>query len=246
MMKKASTTRYLIQIIRSKLDGITAVKIDGYMCPRCNSNLGYLGKEKGETFYFCGDDDCMRKDRLAGKAVRKRNDNTHITSNESYFGPRYNDASFSKMEFSEQSQLRILNWINSPKNNLLYITSEDEQRKIFCSSMINYFRNMNRVAVYVNTRRYFESLKNAISSNRSEAEVIKRYASRDILIFDELGGGSCNEWQQEQLYDLLQLRWSNLRPTVLVTSHSNNDLTHILNDDILTYVCNDKNVFISE
>jgi hypothetical protein len=67
-------------------------------------------------------------------------------------------------------------------------------------------------------------LMREISSTRntriSEDEVIAKYVSYDLLVIDDIGKESANEWSLKQLYSVVNGRYAQKKPTIFTTQLS--------------------------
>lgn len=54
----------------------------------------------------------------------------------------------------------------------------------------------------------------------NEAEVVARWIGVDLLILDDLGKGVPSEWAAEKLFEIVNKRWSNKKPTIITSQYS--------------------------
>jgi DNA replication protein DnaC len=52
----------------------------------------------------------------------------------------------------------------------------------------------------------------------SEAEILKPVLEADLLVLDDLGGGKPSEWTQDMLGHVVNIRYSERRPTIFTTN----------------------------
>lgn len=57
-----------------------------------------------------------------------------------------------------------------------------------------------------------------------EADVTARYGDADLLVLDDMGKGAPTAWALERLYQVVNRRYDNLRPTVVTTQYEAPDL----------------------
>ena len=62
----------------------------------------------------------------------------------------------------------------------------------------------------------------------SEAEVLRIYKTVDLLIIDDLGKEQCSDWSMSTLYSILNDRYEAMRPTIITTNYSAEDLMKVL------------------
>lgn len=61
--------------------------------------------------------------------------------------------------------------------------------------------------------------------DQNEEDVFQRWAGVDLLVLDDLGKGVPSEWAAENLFRLVDSRWSNKRPTVITSQYSTAELS---------------------
>ena len=60
--------------------------------------------------------------------------------------------------------------------------------------------------------------------DETEEDVFQRYAGVDLLVLDDLGKGVPSEWFAENLFRLVDARWSAHRPLVMTSQYGTSDL----------------------
>ncbi len=58
----------------------------------------------------------------------------------------------------------------------------------------------------------------------SEYEVTKIYKTVDLLIIDDLGKEQCTDWSISSLYNILNDRYEDMKPTIITTNYGEEDL----------------------
>jgi DNA replication protein DnaC len=58
------------------------------------------------------------------------------------------------------------------------------------------------------------------NTGTTEREVMRQYSENSLLILDDLGSGSLSDHERRSTLDVLDERWSHLRPTVVTTNWS--------------------------
>ena len=72
-------------------------------------------------------------------------------------------------------------------------------------------------------------IKNAYdSAGSTEKEVLDVYKKVDLLIVDDLGKEQCTDWSISTLYSILNGRYEEMRPTIITTNYSGEDLVRAL------------------
>lgn len=62
----------------------------------------------------------------------------------------------------------------------------------------------------------------------SEGEVLRVYKDVDLLIIDDLGKEQCSDWSMSTLYSILNDRYEAMKPTIITTNYSAEDLIRAL------------------
>lgn len=60
--------------------------------------------------------------------------------------------------------------------------------------------------------------------DQNEEDVFQRWAGVDLLILDDLGKGVPSEWAAENMFRLVDARWSNRRPMIVTSQYSSDEL----------------------
>ena len=75
----------------------------------------------------------------------------------------------------------------------------------------------------------FGEIKKVFGENESTRyEVTQAYKSVDLLIIDDLGKERCSEWSMTTLYDIINDRYEDYKPTIVVTNYTPDDLADAL------------------
>lgn len=77
-------------------------------------------------------------------------------------------------------------------------------------------------AFFINIRKLFKVVRDTWreGSAKSESEVIDRYANLDLLVIDEIGVQAKSENERNILYDVLNGRYENGKPTILLSNET--------------------------
>lgn len=61
-----------------------------------------------------------------------------------------------------------------------------------------------------------------------ESTVLEAYKSVDLLIIDDLGKEQCSDWSMSNLYSIINDRYEDMKPTIITTNYSAEDLVRAL------------------
>lgn len=196
--------------------------LQGYSCPRCKKNFGFVFFHLNGNQYFCGDYECLQSDATYGKKNDKsiKIEEPRDASTLYGLGTRYYNASLSKMIQSTQTTGQLLNWLKSPKNMLFIRGVPGTAKTYFCAAAANWLLEKGQEVRYINNRRFFENIQYAIGQGQNQFYSIDKISQAKFLIFDDLGSSSCSEWQVEMVLDLVDRRYSSQLPTIFTSNLS--------------------------
>jgi len=92
---------------------------------------------------------------------------------------------------------------------------------------------------YVNiTRGFFNKLKatfNTASKNYGNADkIFQEFVEKDVLVIDDFGVQADSSWEQTTLYDLLDSRYENEKPTIITSNYSPEEFKDLSNGRIFS------------
>jgi Cdc6-like AAA superfamily ATPase len=95
-------------------------------------------------------------------------------------------------------------------------------------------RETLRRARYLTALDFFVEIKSTYgnAATRTELQVLTRYKEAGLLILDEIQERSENDWENRLLTNLLDARYSNERPTILIANLKPDDLIASLGTSI--------------
>lgn len=83
----------------------------------------------------------------------------------------------------------------------------------------------NRVARIINVPDLLSEWKATYNGGgEDEEDVTARYGDADLLVLDDMGKGAPTAWALERLFQIVNRRYDNLRPTVVTTQYDAPDL----------------------
>lgn len=176
--------------------------------------------------FFCGETSCMNDDSDASKAaannmrVREEPKDAAIKFG---MGREYVNASLAKWRASEKQCSVVNAWVKEPLKMLVLVGKPRTGKTFFCAAVANYFMQQKINVRYLNSRRFFEAIQNAIANDKSQYEAIRQIASHEVLILDDIAAATNSEWQKEVLLDLMDQRYSNQAPTIVTTNLTEKD-----------------------
>src|ERR1039457_656133 len=99
-------------------------------------------------------------------------------------------------------------------------------------AIANNLLDAGRTVIYTQVVELIRAIRDTWrrDSDRSETAVIEKYRSADLLILDEVGVQFGSEAERTQLFDILDGRYRERRPTVIVSNLSGNALRGCLGE----------------
>lgn len=79
---------------------------------------------------------------------------------------------------------------------------------------------MGMKVVFVTTREMLGSIQDTFDTGSSSAEVASRYTGCDLLILDDIGKESSSDWSLSTLFDVVNSRYSDLKPTIFTSQYN--------------------------
>ena len=90
-----------------------------------------------------------------------------------------------------------------------------------------------RSALFVTVQRLIRRIKDSWSTHsETESEVIDAFASPDLLILDEVGVQYGSEFEKQILFDVLNQRYEQLKPAILLSNIPTEQLSDYLGERV--------------
>lgn len=87
-------------------------------------------------------------------------------------------------------------------------------------------------AFFINVRKLFRAVRDTWREGaaESESQVIDRYVDLDLLVIDEVGVQAKSENEQHILYDILNGRYENAKPTIILSNETLPEIKQIIGE----------------
>jgi DNA replication protein DnaC len=85
-------------------------------------------------------------------------------------------------------------------------------------------------ALYRTASEIIREIRDTWRTNASTTEVINSFARVDLLIMDEVGSNAGTDSERALLFEVLDQRYQNLRPTVTISNQGREGLTYTLSE----------------
>ena len=190
--------------------------------------------------------DCLttkRDDDYKQMAETERLHNLEKLKINSLIGERYKDVNFKNTMTGNNTSFdiaytRCKKYCEVSKTVLdkgmgIYIYGDTGTGKTHLTAcMANTLLNQGYSVLFTNFFEISKSIKSTFGkSELSENDYINNLANIDFLFIDDLGtervqSGESDLWMQEKIFDVLNRRYNNRKPTVFTSNHSINELVN--------------------
>lgn len=85
-------------------------------------------------------------------------------------------------------------------------------------------------ARYVTASGIIHRVRDTWGRNTSTTEVINDFADVDLLVMDEIGASAGTDSERALLYEIIDLRWQGMRPTIAISNCGREGLTYVLSE----------------
>ena len=152
----------------------------------------------------------------------QKNNNEYLRNlQRNIFGERYVDASLSKIDiFPEGTLEKASEWMKNPKNFLILMGPPGIGKTYFCSAMLEKLpRNIRTVRGY-NEKNLLKRIRQSIGETKygDYISFLQQMIDDDLIIIDDLGATTPNEWRSEIIFELIDHRYTSRKPTVFTTN----------------------------
>ena len=222
----------------------TYVGEDGLLyCTKCNTRrctkdvVQPFGKRMPVT---C---DCMKEEERAEKEREERaykQKQLDQLRGASLLGDRYKDTTFAKTDLDRPDDFkkalqRCRKYCQIPDQALehgygVYIYGDSGTGKTHLTAcMCNELVSQLKQCLFTNFFEIAKLIQSTWNGNENSSNVIKRICEVDFLFLDDLGtemltkGGEDN-WLQGQVFDIINKRYNNKKPTIFSSNYSLNQL----------------------
>lgn len=223
-------------------------------CPRCKGHNVNLAKDGNYFIVFCQNQDCLKADSEASKSQARKyyltqqerdNRGLVITGAKKYnLGKLYENACLSKWTAPQKCQSIVNNWINN-QNPFLVCTGGTGTGKTFlCSSVLNYLYEKHKEVEFTSHRQFIQRIQEYINDGKGQYQFIKKIADKEWLIFDDLGSAANTCWQQEMILELVDMRYSNQKKTLITTNLTPDEMVDCLGERVFSRLFEKNNMKI--
>lgn len=132
-----------------------------------------------------------------------------------------------------------MKWLEKPKNFLVYIGMSGYGKTYFCAAITEWmFRRFNTFR-YFKEEDILERLRSNISENKGDwAKELTYMMDDELTIVDDIGSDidpkhgviKSIEWRSKVLFEILDLRYNTMQPTILTSNLTENQIRTLFSD----------------
>ena len=242
-MENLDIARSILNLIPTNIEN-TYTGEDGLLyCTKCNGRrctkdiIPMTGKRMP---VMC---DCMKEEERKEKERDEQNDKLRQLDRirgASLLGDRYKDTTFDKTSLDRPEDFqkafqRCKKYCQIPDVALehgygMYIYGDSGTGKTHLTAcMCNELMSQLKQCLFTNFFEIAKLIQSTWNGNNDASVVIKRICDVDFLFLDDLGteiltkGGEDN-WLQGQVFDIINKRYNNKKPTIFSSNYSLNEL----------------------
>lgn len=124
--------------------------------------------------------------------------------------------------------MKILKWMDSPKNFLVYLGNPGIGKTHLCASMFPWALKNFRSFRYHNERQLLAKVRQSMEIGQGDYLIALQYLIDDELVFlDDLGSEKQNEFRQDVIFDAIDQRYNSTLPTVITSNFTMKEFKEI-------------------
>ena len=211
-------------------------------CKKCGGKRLFIEEELGiSTRCLC---ECEIESRKKAEEEKARQERIAEIRKKSLIGERYKEAIFDTCVLGfnasfDTAYKRCKTYVSNLDMcyqyglGLYLYGSKGTGKSHLTVCMANEIMNKCYSVMFTNffdiTKEIKKTFRN--DSEEDESELIERIANIDFLIIDDLGTETLSRngedtWMQEKIYDVLNKRYNNMKPTIFTSNHSLGELVN--------------------
>lgn len=211
-----------------------------YYCKKCNTRRTTSGWEDRKVRCICQCQDDEYKAREEQMWLEKKAAHVEKLKEQSLLGARYKNATFdiAELGYNESFDLahkRCKKYCEVYEQVLekglgIYLYGDKGTGKTFLTAcMVNELTNKYQTCLLTNFFDISLKIRSTFNGKGNETEFLKKLAEIEFLFIDDIGTeqvkrGEEDNWLQEKIFEILNARYNNMKPTIFTSNHSLGDL----------------------
>jgi DNA replication protein DnaC len=166
------------------------------------------------------------------------------------FNNKYHTAHLSKLEHDPGIIQTLRGWIKNPKNILYFCGNAGNGKTYFAAAYYNYLKEHNKHVRAYDEKFLMAELKTCINlSDWSPDYRVQIICESNYLIIDDLGSTLSSkkeesEWKKDQLFHLLDLRYSSGLPTLITSNLCRPEVDKLFHERFSSRLYDNRNIVI--
>ncbi len=209
-----------------------------YECPLCR-DTGFVENVQCQCFKKA-----VREKMYADSSMKSENDGESF---ESFSLGYYSDEINPRLGISERKHMegiysRCLGFAENPRGNLLFTGNAGLGKSFLCHAITKESLNRGRDAVCESAFVLFDRLIKDRFGKEPDSEYKESIFNTPLLIIDDLGTENVNSASSAELFNIINYRLINKKPTVISTNLSPTDIKKIYSERIFSRIMGEYNV----
>ena len=171
-----------------------------------------------------------------------------MKSSEFPFGSDYSNAHLSQITYlDDEDMAKLSNFTKNQKDFLLYLGSPGTGKSYFCAAMKNYLQDQKKLCLYVTANYFYQQLREIISGNHDWNYEVQKVSEYPFVIIDDIKfkeESEKNDWRNEILFTLIDLRGMSRLPTILTSNSYMENIKEIAEPRLFSRLASPRNTII--
>jgi DNA replication protein DnaC len=158
--------------------------------------------------------------------------------------PRYSEASIWNWQHGIDQQRRCWDWVRDYANDFasaiesgrcaIFVGSTGTGKTHLAIGLLQHVLEKGGTGLYVTVMTMLGRIKDTFNKSavETEAKVIEAYRSVDLLVIDEVGKSVDSNYEHSQFFRILDLRYQDMKPTIVVSNLKPSDLRAFLGEAV--------------
>lgn len=161
------------------------------------------------------------------------------------FGRRYEGACLSKICIEESAATKLCGYLENPKNILVFLGNPGVGKTYFCAALIPWaVKKFDTIRVW-HEDKLLQTLRDKISAGDGDYfKHLELMTDDELVIVDDIGCNKPNDWREEVLFELINLRYNAMLPTVFTSNLSREDFERLYHPRVASRLFASENTIV--